>query len=137
MALRIKLTSVFVADQARALRFYTDILGFVKKTEVALPNGDKWLTVAAADGPDDLELLLEPNSHPAARAYQQAIYGDGIPAAQLHADDLSAEHERLVKLGVVFRTPPTEIPGASIAVFDDTCGNFILLVQPHPGGKDY
>lgn len=136
MAPRIKLTSVFVADQGRALDFYTRVLGFVKKTELALPNGDKWLTVAAADGPDDLELLLEPNSHPAARAYQSALYESGLPAAQFHVDDLSAEHERLVRLGVVFRAGPVDAPGATVAVFDDTCGNFILIAQPRAGRKE-
>lgn len=140
MALQIKLTSIFVADQARALRFYTEALGFVKRAEVALPNGDKWLTVAAPDGPNgpdgpgDVELLLEPNTHPAARAYQRAICEAGIPAAAFHADDVDAEHRRLVARGVVFRTAPVEVPGALIAVFDDTCGNLIQIVQPRPGG---
>ena len=136
MALRIKLTGVFVADQRRALDFYTGVLGFAKKAEVALPNGDLWLTVAAADGPDGLELLLEPNSHPAARAYQAALYESGIPAAQFHTDDLSAEHRRLAALGVAFRTGPVDAPGAAIAVLDDTCGNFILIAQPRPGARE-
>lgn len=126
--MKISLTSVFVDDQEKALAFYTDVLGFVKKTD--MPAGDyKWLTVASPDGPDDIELLLEPNAHPAARAYQQAIYGDGIPATSFAVDNVQAEFERLRDAGVAFRMEPTETGAGTIAMFDDTCGNFIQIYQ--------
>ena len=126
--LRIKLYSIFVDDQAKALRFYTDVLGFVKSKEI--PVGEyRWLTVRAADG-GDTELSLEPNSNPAARAYQQALLAQGIPATAFEVDDLQAEYERLRRAGVEFTRPPTQAGPVSIAILVDTCGNLIQLYQP-------
>ncbi|HVU66849.1 MAG TPA: VOC family protein [Ktedonobacteraceae bacterium] len=126
--MRIKLTSVFVDDQDKALAFYTERLGFVKKQD--LPLGQfKWLTVVSPEEPGGVELLLEPNDNPASRAFQEAISQQGIPAAMFFVDDIQQEYERLTGLGVVFRTPPTRTPGPTIAVFDDTCGNLIQIAQ--------
>ena len=126
--LRIKLYSIFVDDQAKALRFYTDVLGFVKAKEI--PVGEyRWLTVRAADG-GDTELSLEPNANPAARAYQQALLAQGIPATAFEVDDLQAEYERLRRAGVEFTRPPTQAGPVSVAVLVDTCGNLIQLYQP-------
>jgi catechol 2,3-dioxygenase-like lactoylglutathione lyase family enzyme len=128
MAIKINISSVFVDDQAKALTFYTEVLGFVKKHD--LPAGDaRWLTVVAPTGSPDVELLLEPNGHPAAKAYQRAIFEDGIPATSFAVDDIQKEYERMTKLGVVFRGKPTAMGPAVIAVFDDTCGNLIMLAQ--------
>ena len=125
--MKIKLTSVLVDDQDKALRFYTEVLGFVKKTE--LPAGRfKWLTVVSPQG-GDVELLLEPNENPAARTYQGALLEQGIPLTAFAVDDIHAEHGRLQKLGVVFRTPPTAMGPATVAVFEDTCGNLIQIYQ--------
>ncbi len=126
--MKIKLTSVMVDDQAKALRFYTEVLGFVKKTD--MPAGDfKWLTVVSPEGPDDIELVLEPNANPAARTFQKAIFEQGIPATAFFVDDIQKEYERMTKLGVAFKTKPTAMGPVTIAVFDDTCGNLIQLVQ--------
>ncbi|MER5207233.1 VOC family protein [Streptomyces sp. NPDC002825] len=126
--MRIHVTSVFVDDQDKALSFYTEKLGFVKKTEV--PLGDyRWLTVVSPEAPDGTELLLEPDAHPAARAYTRALVADGIPATSFAVDDVRAEYERLRALGVRFTQEPTEAGPVTIAVLDDTCGNFIQLVQ--------
>jgi predicted enzyme related to lactoylglutathione lyase len=124
--MKIKLTSVMVDDQDKALKFYTEVLGFVKKTEI--PE-IKWLTVVSPEGPDDIELLLEPNDNRAAKAYQKAIYEQRIPLAAFAVDDIQKEYERMKGLGVVFRTEPIKMGGATVAVFDDTCGNFIQLYQ--------
>jgi predicted enzyme related to lactoylglutathione lyase len=125
--MRIKLTSVFVDDQEKALKFYTEVLGFVKKTE--LPAGDfKWLTVVS-EGSKDIELLLEPDANAPAREYQKAIYAAGIPATSFFVDDIEKEHKRMVALGVSFKMKPTESGTAKVAVFDDTCGNLIQLVE--------
>lgn len=125
---RITITSVFVNDQAEALRFYTDILGFVKKHDV--PLGDaRWLTVVSAEDPEGPELLLEPSSHPAVGPYKEALVADGIPAAQFTVADVHAEHERLTGLGVRFAQPPTDHGPVTTAVLDDTCGNLIQLVS--------
>jgi predicted enzyme related to lactoylglutathione lyase len=124
----ITICSVFVDDQDKALRFYTDVLGFVKKTD--LPVGQfRWLTVVSPAAPDGVELLLEPNDNPAAKTFQVSIYEQGIPATTFAVDDIDAEYERLTKLGVVFRGAPTATVGASVAVFEDTCGNLISLHQ--------
>jgi catechol 2,3-dioxygenase-like lactoylglutathione lyase family enzyme len=124
--MRITLTSVFVDDQAAALRCYTEVLGFVKKTEV--PAGEfLWLTVASPDDPDGVELLLEPSAHPAVPAYKNALVADGIPAAQFAVDDVQAEYERLRALGVRFTQEPTDLGPVTTAVFDDTCGNLIQI----------
>jgi catechol 2,3-dioxygenase-like lactoylglutathione lyase family enzyme len=124
--MRITVTSVFVDDQAAALRFYTDVLGFVKKTE--MPAGEYlWLTVVSPDQPDGVELLLEPSAHPAVPPYKQALVADGIPAVQFAVDDVRAEHERLTGLGVTFTQPPMEMGPVTTAVFDDTCGNLVQI----------
>ncbi|MFQ5792890.1 MAG: VOC family protein [Acidobacteriota bacterium] len=126
--MRIGLSSVFVEDQCSALRFYTEVLGFVKKSD--MPVGEfRFLTVASPEGREGIELLLEPNDHPAAKAYQEAIYKDGIPATTFFVEDVQREYERLDKLGVVFTTPPTKTEQMTFAVFDDTCGNLIQLNQ--------
>jgi len=124
----IGLTSIFVENQDRALAFYTEVLGFIKKEDT--PVGDfRWLTVVSPAEPDGVELLLEPNAHPAAAAYQKAIRADGIAATALAVDDLEAEHERMTSQGVTFTMPPTPAGPTTIAVFDDTCGNLIQLYQ--------
>lgn len=126
--LRIVVTSVFVEDQAKALAFYTDVLGFVKRTDV--PLGDnRWLTVASAGEPDGVELLLEPNGNPVALTYQQGLKSQGIPATSFAVDDVGAEYDRLMALGVTFTQPPTQMGPVTTAVFDDTCGNLIQLAQ--------
>ena len=126
--MRIKLSSVIVDNQEKALKFYTEVLGFVKKTEV--PLGEfKWLTVVSPEGPDDLELLLEPNGNPAAKTYQNALHEAGIPLTLFFVDDIQAEYERLQKRGVVFRTQPTKAGPATVAVLDDTCGKLIQICQ--------
>jgi catechol 2,3-dioxygenase-like lactoylglutathione lyase family enzyme len=123
---RINITSVFVDDQDKALRFYTEVLGFVKKTEIDLGEA-RWLTVVSAEEPDGTELLLEPDGHPAVGPYKRALVEDGIPAAQFAVDDVRAEHERLRALGVRFAQEPFEMDSVTTAVLDDTCGNLIQL----------
>ncbi len=126
--MRISLTSVFVSDQDEALGFYTETLGFVKKHDV--PVGEfKWLTVVSPDDPDGTELLLEPNENPVAQAFQRGIFDQGIPAASFGVTDIRAEYERLKSLGVSFTMEPTEMANVTIAVFDDTCGNLIQIMQ--------
>jgi len=126
--MRIYVTRVFVPDQLKALAFYTDVLGFVEKTRV--PVGEHFrLTVVSAQDPEGCQLLLEPDAHPAANAYKQALAADGIPAASFAVDDVPAEYERLRALGVEFVQQPTEYNGIGIAVFDDTCGNLIQIIS--------
>jgi catechol 2,3-dioxygenase-like lactoylglutathione lyase family enzyme len=126
--MKITLSSVIVNDQARALRFYTEVLGFVVKTDI--PTGEhRWLTVASPEGVAGVELLLEPDAHPAAREFQKALHRDGIPATSFESADIGREYGRLVALGVTFRTPPTPMGPVTVAVFDDTCGNLIQLHQ--------
>jgi predicted enzyme related to lactoylglutathione lyase len=126
---RIKLMSIMVEDQDKALRFYTDTLGFRKKHEI--PVGEfKWLTVVSPEGPDDLELSLEPNVNPAAKAFQQAMFTQGIPLAAFEVSDLQGEYARLVKHGVAFTREPTRTGPVTIAIMSDTCGNLIQLYQP-------
>jgi predicted enzyme related to lactoylglutathione lyase len=127
--MKIKLTSVYVDDQDKALRFYTDVLGFAKKTDVS--NGPyRWLTVVSSEGPDGAELQLALNDNPAARAYQQAMFGQGQPAAMFHTDDVKGEYERIKARGAAFIMPPTEVmPGVSIAQLNDTCGNLVQINQ--------
>jgi catechol 2,3-dioxygenase-like lactoylglutathione lyase family enzyme len=126
--MRIVLTSVYVDDQAKALAFYTEVLGFRKKADV--PMGEhRWLTVVSADAPDGPELLLEPGGHPAARPFKEALMEDGIPFTSFGVDDVGAEHERLVGLGVRFTQPPTNMGPVTLAVFDDTCGNLIQIAS--------
>ena len=126
--MKIKLTSVLVDDQDKALKFYTEVLGFVKKKD--FPVGQfKWLTVVSPEGPDDIELLLEPNDNPAAKTFQKAIFEQGIPLTAFAVEDIQKEYERMKVLGVAFSTPPTHMGPATVAVFDDTCGNLIQLAQ--------
>ncbi|GAA1414286.1 VOC family protein [Streptomyces thermospinosisporus] len=126
--MRIHLTSVFVDDQEKALRFYTDVLGFVKKHDV--PMGDhRWLTVVSPEEPDGTELLLEPSAHPAVAPYKTALVQDGIPAASFAVDDVRAEYERLRSLGVAFTQEPLEMGQITTAVLDDTCGNLIQIIH--------
>jgi catechol 2,3-dioxygenase-like lactoylglutathione lyase family enzyme len=127
---RINLASVFVDDQARALAFYTDVLGFEPRSDIPLGNGDRWLTVGTLGEPA-VELLLEPSSHPAVAPFRDALVADGIPATMFAVEDVAAEHERLVAAGVVFTQPPTEFGPVTTAVFDDTCGNLISIAQQH------
>jgi glyoxylase I family protein len=126
--LQIKLTSLMVEDQARALAFYTDVLGF--ETKMDFPVGEyRWITVAAP-GRDDLQLALEPNQNPAAKAFQQAMFEQKIPLASFESTDLDADHARLTRLGVAFTQPPTVAGPVKIAVLSDTVGNLIQLHQP-------
>jgi catechol 2,3-dioxygenase-like lactoylglutathione lyase family enzyme len=127
--MKIVLTSLFVDNQDKALKFYTEILGFVKKAD--FPVGDfKWLTIVSPDGPDDIELLLEPNDNPAAKTYQKAIFEQGIAATSFAVEDIHTEYERLNRLGVLFTMEPTKMEGGpTIAVLDDTCGNLIQLFE--------
>jgi catechol 2,3-dioxygenase-like lactoylglutathione lyase family enzyme len=128
MSIRIHVTSVFVDDQERALRFYTDVLGFELRNDVPVGNGDRWLTVGAP-GQGDVELLLEPASHPAVAPYREAVNADGIPLASFAVDDIQAEYDRLTEAGVTFTQPPTEMGPVTTAVLDDTCGNLVQLVS--------
>ena len=134
--IRITLTSVFVEDQDRALAFYTGVLGFAKKIDMALPGGaGRWLTLVSPADPDGVQLLLEPAGHPAAQAYQKALHEGGIAATSFEVDDIRREHERLLAAGVVFRMNPTEAGMVTVAMLDDTCGNLIQLhevTRPNP-----
>jgi predicted enzyme related to lactoylglutathione lyase len=126
--MKIKLNSVIVQDQEVALRFYTDILGFVKKTD--LPAGEyRWLTVASPEEPDGAQVVLEPNAHPASAAFQKDLFEAGIPWTAFAVDDIEKEYERLKSMGVVFKTEPTDVGTAMVAVFEDTCGNLIQIYQ--------
>ncbi|MFF2381936.1 MULTISPECIES: VOC family protein [unclassified Streptomyces] len=126
--MKINLTSVFVDDQDKALRFYTEVLGFVKKTEVPLGE-HRWLTVVSPEQPDGTELVLEPDAHPAVKPYTEALVQDGIPATSFAVDDVRAEFDRLRGLGVYFTQEPVEMGPVITAVLDDTCGNLIQIAQ--------
>jgi catechol 2,3-dioxygenase-like lactoylglutathione lyase family enzyme len=126
--MRIYVTSVLVDDQAKALRFYTDVLGFTKKNDISLGEAS-WLTVVAPDAPEGTELLLEPDSHPAAGPFKAALVADGIPFTSFAVGDVAEEYERLRSLGVRFTQEPLDMGGVTTAVFDDTCGNLIQIVQ--------
>lgn len=126
--MKIHLSSVFVDDQEKALRFYTDVLGFVKKHDVPLGE-DRWLTVVSPEDPDGTELLLEPSGHPAVQPYKTALVQDGIPATSFAVDDVQAEFSRLRELGVSFTQEPLEMGPVTTAVLDDTCGNLIQIVH--------
>ncbi len=126
--MKIVLTSVFVDDQDKALKFYTDVLGFVKKTEIPLGKF-RWLTVVGPLQPDGVELVLEPDNHPAVKPFKQALVADGIPATSFGVDDVQAEYERLKAAGVVFTQPPVAMGPVTTAVLDDTCGNLIQIAQ--------
>ena len=126
--MKIKLSSVFVDDQDKALKFYTDVLGFVKKTDI--PVGEyKWLTVVSPEDPEGTELLLEPSDNPATKTFKKAIFEQGIPFAAFAVDDIQKEYERMKNLGVAFTMEPIQTGPTIIAIFDDTCGNFIQLYQ--------
>ncbi|WP_066361884.1 VOC family protein [Herbidospora mongoliensis] len=126
--MKIHLTSVMVDDQAKALAFYTDVLGFVKKHEI--PMGEhSWITVVSAEQPEGVELVLEPDSHPAAGPFKAALVADGIPFTSFAVDDVHKEFERLTALGVRFTQEPVNMGPVSTAVFDDTCGNLIQIAS--------
>jgi len=128
--MQIKYVSLMVDDQERALEFYTTILGFTKVADV--PAGDyRWLTVTSPDGPEGIELLLEPMAFPPAREYQKALFDAGMPANQFVTDDIRGDFDRLTSAGVMFRGEPADIGPVTIAVFEDTVGNLIQLVQPN------
>ena len=124
--MKISMTSVLVDDQDKALAFYTDVLGFVKKTEVPLGE-HRWLTVVSPDQPDGVELVLEPDEHPAVGPFKRALVEDGIPFTSFAVDDVHKEYERLVGLGVRFTQQPTQMGPVTTAVLDDTCGNLIQI----------
>ena len=126
--MKIKLTSMYVDDQEKALRFYTDVLGFVKKADVS-QGPFRWLTVASPEEPDGTELQLALNDNPAAKTYQQALYQQGQPAAMFSTDDVQADYERIKARGAEFTMPPTQVTGSTIAMVNDTCGNLIQLTQ--------
>ena len=125
--MKIKLTSVHVDDQEKALRFYTEVLGFVKKGDFS-QGPFRWLTVASAEEPDGTQLQLALNDNPAAKAYQQALFQQGLPAAMFYTDDVQADYERM-KGGAKFTMPPTDVTASKIAMLNDTCGNLIQLTQ--------
>jgi len=126
--MKIKLNSIMVDDQGKALRFYTEVLGFVKKEDI--PMGEaRWLTVVSPQAPDEAELVLEPNSNPAAKTYQQALFEQGIPCTAFAVEDIRSEYEQLKESGVVFRSEPTSMGPVTLAVFEDTCGNLIQIYQ--------
>jgi predicted enzyme related to lactoylglutathione lyase len=126
--MKIKVMSVYVDDQAKALRFYTEVLGFAKKADFS--NGPfRWLTVASPEEPNGTELQLALNNNPAAQTYQQAIFQQGQPAAMFFTADVKGDYERIKARGAEFTMPPTEVPGSTIAILKDTCGNLIQLNQ--------
>lgn len=127
--MRIKLYSIFVDDQEKALRFYTEKLGFEKKQDMPV-GAYRWITVISPEGRDDLELALEPNGHPAAKEYQSALAKDGIPATAFESTDIHAEARRLKERGVEFTMEPTPAGKVIVAIFSDTCGNLIQIYQP-------
>ena len=127
-SLKITLTSVLVDDQAKALKFYTEVLGFVKKTDVRMVNA-RWLTVVSPEQQDGPELLLEPMAFAPAKTYQKALFDAGIPQLSFAVADITATHARLQKLGVVFRATPIKMVPGTVATFEDTCGNLIQIVQ--------
>jgi predicted enzyme related to lactoylglutathione lyase len=127
--MRIKLTSIMVDNQDKALKFYTEVFGFVKKHEI--PVGEyRWLTVVSPEGPNDVELSLEPNANPAGKTFQEALFKQGIPAAAFEVDDVDSEFKRLQGMNVAFTKTPTRMGPVTIAICSDTCGNLIQLYQP-------
>lgn len=125
--MKIKVTSIYVNDQEKALRFYTEVLGFAKKADFT-QGPFRWLTVASPEEPDGTELQLALNDNPAARAYQQAMFEQGQPAAMFYVDDVQREYDRMKPLGAEFTMPPTKVTGSTIAMLNDTCGNLIQIV---------
>ncbi|MGE5319967.1 MAG: VOC family protein [Hyphomicrobiaceae bacterium] len=126
--MKIKLTSVYVDDQEKALRFYTDVLGFARKADFS-HGAFRWLTVASPEDPDGTELQLALNDNPAAKAYQQAMFQQGQPAAMFSTDDVKGDYARIKARGAEFTLPPTEVTGSTIAMLDDTCGNLVQITQ--------
>lgn len=128
--MRIKLTSVSIGDYDKALKFYTDMLGFVKKQDIEMGPGVRWITVVSPEDPDGVELLLEPNAeYPAMKALKESLVKDGIPFTAFHVNDIQKEYERLKQLGVEFTMEPTNMGDTTVAIFDDTCGNLIQIYQ--------
>jgi catechol 2,3-dioxygenase-like lactoylglutathione lyase family enzyme len=128
--MKIKLTSVSIGDYDKALKFYTEVLGFVKKRDIQLGEGARWITLVSPEEPDGTELLLEPNAdYPALKALKESLVKDGIPFTAFQVDDIQKEYERLKKLGVKFAQAPTKMGETTQAVFDDTCGNLIQIYQ--------
>ena len=131
--MKITLTSVSIDDYDKALHFYTDILGFQLKRDIPLGDGARWITVVSPDAPDGVELLLEPNAeYPAMKALKEALVNDGIPFTAFEVDDVQAEYERLKGLGVVFAMEPTDMGMTTVAMLDDTCGNYLHIYQMNP-----
>ena len=130
--IRISHTSIHVDDQNRAQRFYTEVLGFQTKHDIDL-GGPRWLTVVSPGEPDGTELVLEPDDHPAAKAYKEALVADGIPVTMFTVDDVAAEHRRLSDLGVRFTQEPLDMGEVITAVLDDTCGNLVQIASPAAG----
>ena len=126
--MRIQLSSVYVDDQDKALRFYTEVLGFAKKAEIPL-GAHRWLTVVSPDDPDGAQLVLEPDDHPAVKPFKDALAADGIPFTSFAVSDVAAEFERLSGLGVTFTQEPVEMGPVTAAVFSDTCGNLIQIAH--------
>jgi predicted enzyme related to lactoylglutathione lyase len=126
--MKIKVTSIYVDDQSKALRFYTEVLGFSKKTDFS-QGPFRWLTIASAEEPDGTELQLALNDNPAAKAYQQAMHQQGQPAMMFYTDDVNGDYERIKGRGAEFTMPPTAVTGSTIAKLNDTCGNLIQLTQ--------
>jgi catechol 2,3-dioxygenase-like lactoylglutathione lyase family enzyme len=129
VGLKIKLNSVMVDDQDKALKFYTEVLGFVKARDIPLGHGFRWISVYSPEGHADVELALEPNANPAGKTFQTALFDQGIPATAFEVDDIGSEYQRLKALSVVFTVPPTDAGPVKIAVFADTCGNLIQIYQ--------
>lgn len=125
--MRLQIMNLYVDDQDKALKFYTENLGFLKKLD--FPGQYRWLTIVSPEAPDGPELHLAPNQNPAAKTFQQALHDQGQPAAMFYVDDVEAEYDRLTKLGVKFTMPPTKVTGSTIAMLDDTCGNLIQLTK--------
>jgi len=126
--MKIKLNNVLVDNQEKALKFYTEVLGFVKKNDI--PFGQfRWLTVVSPDEPNGTELVLEPDENPAAKTFKKALFEQGIPLTAFQVDDLEKEYARMKKLDVAFKKPPTQMGPVTLAMFDDTCGNFIQIYQ--------
>jgi predicted enzyme related to lactoylglutathione lyase len=128
LRMKIKLTRVYVDDQEQALRFYTEVLGFVKKAEFS-QGPYRWLTVVSTEEPDGTELQLERNENPAAKVFQQAMFQQGQPAAMFYTNDLQRDYERVKAVGGEFTMPPTKVTGSAIAIVNDTCGNLIQIAQ--------
>jgi catechol 2,3-dioxygenase-like lactoylglutathione lyase family enzyme len=126
--MKLKLTSIMVSDQNKALKFYTEVLGFVKMADIDM-GGYRWLTVVSPEERGGTELVLEPMAFEPAKVYQQALFDAGIPGNAFHVDDIETEYQRLLALGVVFKNKPTNMGPVTLAMFDDTCGNYIQLAQ--------